>query len=113
MLSYHKVRFDQKEWDNVAPIVPRFLMYLEKYVEGLSEKCSDFDEREHIDHLRVEMLKKMYDTNEKIGENRDSDLIEKAAINDEKIEINKRIKRFKKEFELFKSKASALDQNDC
>ena len=43
----------------------------------------------------------------------DTDLVEKAGINDEKMEINRRIKRFKKEYEEFRSKATALDQSDC
>ena len=59
------------------------------------------------------MTEKIKLTNEQIEENRDTDLVEKAGINDEKMEINRRIKRFKKEYEEFRSKATALDQSDC
>ena len=103
------MRFDKKEWDNVAPIVPRFLMYLEKYIEGLSEKCFEFNEREHVKDLRNDLEERIKETNEQIEENRDTDLIEKAGINDEKMEINRKIKNFKKDYEEFRSKATALD----
>ena len=50
--------------------------------------------------------------NDQIEENRDTDLVEKAGINDEKMEINRRIKIFKKEYEEFRSKATAHNHND-
>ena len=112
-LKYNQVRFDKREWDNVAPIVPRFLMYLEKYIEGLSEKCHEFNEREHVKDLRADMTQRIKEVNEQIEENRDTDLVEKSHINDEKIEINRKIKLFKKDYEEFRSKATALDQSDC
>ena len=87
-------------------------MYLEKYVEGLTEKCFEFNEREHIKDLRADMTSRIKETNEQIEENRDTDLVEKAHINDEKIEINRRIKLFKKDYEEFRSKATALDRSD-
>ena len=112
-MTYHQVRFDKKEWDNVAPVVPRFLIYLEKYVKGLTEKCYEFNERESVMDLRADLTNKLKEVNELIEENRDTDLVEKVGINEEKMEINRRIKNFKKDYEEFRSKATGHDQSDC
>ena len=54
-LQYQKFQYADTEWNNVSDVIPRFLVYMEKYIAGLSEKCNEFNEREHIDLLRSEM----------------------------------------------------------
>ena len=54
-LIYNNFAYGDREWYNVGDVIPRFLIYLEKYVSGLSYKCNEFNEREHIDLLRSEM----------------------------------------------------------
>lgn len=54
-LQYQKFKYADNEWDNVSDVIPRFLVYIEKYLAGISDKCKEFDEREHIDLLRAEM----------------------------------------------------------
>ncbi len=38
-LQYQKFKYESSEWDNVANVVPRYSIYLEKYLEKISEKC--------------------------------------------------------------------------
>ena len=80
-MDYQKFKYDQSEWDNIATVVPRFLIYLEKYVSGISAKCHEFNEREHIDHLREDFQDQVDRTNDDVTRNRDDDLQEKSEIN--------------------------------
>jgi len=33
---YESFKYDNYEWDNIAPVVPRFMIYLEKYMKAIS-----------------------------------------------------------------------------
>ena len=35
-LHYRQVKYHKHEWDNIPPVVPKFIINLSKYVEGLS-----------------------------------------------------------------------------
>ena len=67
-------------------------MYLEQYVEGLTEKCYELCKREHIKDLRADIIKMIKEVIEQVEENRETDLLEKSHINDEKMDINKKMK---------------------
>ena len=54
-LQYQKFKYDSSEWDNVANVVPRYSIYLEKYLEKISEKCQEFNKRETVLHLRGDL----------------------------------------------------------
>jgi len=51
-LNYEKFPYESHEWDNIAPVVPRFFLYLEKYMKSVSGIVNEFNEREHVDELR-------------------------------------------------------------
>jgi hypothetical protein len=35
-MQYNKFAYEKHEWDNIPTIVPRYVIYLAKYVEGMS-----------------------------------------------------------------------------
>ena len=37
VLVYRPVKYGEHDWDNIAPVVTRFIMHLSKYMEGLCE----------------------------------------------------------------------------
>ena len=36
-LVYSKIKYPSHEWDNIPPVIPKFIINLEKYMEGLTE----------------------------------------------------------------------------
>jgi len=34
-LVYKPISWSQKDWDNIAPIVPKFILHLDHYMEGI------------------------------------------------------------------------------
>jgi len=47
-LKYKRVKYSKHEWDNIPPVVPKFIINLSRYVEGLSEVCSAWDKLETV-----------------------------------------------------------------
>lgn len=58
-LNYQKFKYQKQEWDNIPGIVPRYVIYLSKYIEGLSIFCSDLNARETVASLRTDMEGKL------------------------------------------------------
>lgn len=36
VLQYKQIKYHKHEWDNIPPVVPKFIINLSKYVKGLS-----------------------------------------------------------------------------
>ena len=51
-LDYKKFNYESHEWDNVPPVVPRYNVHLEKYINGISDVCNEFNNRENVKDLR-------------------------------------------------------------
>ena len=51
-LHFKKVKYHKHEWDNIPPVIPKFIVNLSKYVEGLSDICSKWHKEETMDQLR-------------------------------------------------------------
>lgn len=43
-MLYKDFQYQRHEWDNIPVIVPRFIIYLSKYVKGISGYCKHLDE---------------------------------------------------------------------
>jgi hypothetical protein len=52
-LNYNKFKYESHEWDNVAPVLARFNIHLEKYLEGIAKECKEISGRENIEELRA------------------------------------------------------------
>ena len=52
-LHYEAFVYEGHEWDNVPGVVPRFFLYLEKYMKSVSSIINEFNERQHVDDLRA------------------------------------------------------------
>lgn len=57
-MVFNTFAYEKHEWDNIPVIVPRYIIYLAKYMAGICEICNDFYSREHIKDLRDDMLNK-------------------------------------------------------
>ena len=51
-LNYRQVKYHKHEWDNIPPVVPKFIINLSKYVEGLSNWANFESKIETVPHLR-------------------------------------------------------------
>ena len=105
-MDYQKFKYEQTEWDNIATVVPRFLIYLEKYMCGISAKCHEFNEREHIDHLREDFQDQVDRTNDDVSRNREDDQQEKSEINLKASILKRNHGNLKADFETFRERAN-------
>lgn len=76
-MSYNKFAYEKHEWDNIPTIVPRYVIYLAKYVEGLSNFCFEVRARESTKELRTHITQQLSKTTDLIKDNRDTDNQEK------------------------------------
>ena len=54
-VSYSAFKYEQHEWDNVPPVIPRFSFHLEGNVRGLSQLCAELAGRETTKDLRGDL----------------------------------------------------------
>lgn len=52
-IRYKQVRYHKHEWDNIPPVVPKFIINLSKYVEGLANRALVQSEEENVAQLRT------------------------------------------------------------
>ena len=55
-LVFKDFTYEKHEWDNIPGIVPRYVIYLAKYMNGLCKISSEFDSRETTFDLRNDMV---------------------------------------------------------
>lgn len=67
-LEYNTFEYEKHEWDNIPGIVPRYIIYLSKYMAGISAVCNEFDKRETTGELRTAMLKQIGVTDSNLSE---------------------------------------------
>jgi hypothetical protein len=79
-LTYNHFAYEKHEWDNIPAIVPRYIIYLAKYMDGICAFCTDVDSREHTRDLRQSIEHRLSLTDEHINKNRSDDLFEKGNI---------------------------------
>ena len=110
-LQYQKFKYSDDEWANVSDVIPRFLVYMEKYMTGISEKCNEFNEREHIDLLRSEMeiTFRLHTKNADIS--RTVDLNEKKVSNRKISNIYSLHDNTKLDFECFRKRAVEFENS--
>lgn len=108
-MQYNKFAYEKHEWDNIPTIVPRYVIYLSKYVEGISQFCLEVRNRETTKDLRDHMTQQLAKTTELIQNNRDHDNQEKEVLNYSIEQIENNAKELKKDYHKFKESATALN----
>lgn len=51
-IRYKRVSYHRHEWDNIPPVVPRFVIHLQRYVEAISALELAESQKETTQHLR-------------------------------------------------------------
>lgn len=51
-LIYDEFLYEKNEWDNIPGIVPKYVIYLSKYIKGLSEFCYTLSQKETVNSIR-------------------------------------------------------------
>ena len=36
-MKYDGIKTDKREWDNIAPVIQKMIIWMEKYIEGYAE----------------------------------------------------------------------------
>ena len=112
-LQYNTFAYEKHEWDNIPGIVPRYIIYLSKYMSGICEVANELYSREHVDSLRTDLEKKVTDTNNTMDNLRKTDLEEKASIRSDMAATDKNLATLKGTYEHFTTEATKLDESAC
>ena len=67
-LVYNRFAYDKHEWDNIPSIVPRYTIYLAKYMSGLCEVANDLYSREHVKDLRADIENQLKAAHDKMDD---------------------------------------------
>ena len=51
-LIYNKIQYPSHEWDNIPPVIPKFIIQLEKYMEGITSMLKTQSELETVAEMR-------------------------------------------------------------
>jgi hypothetical protein len=52
-IRYKQIKYHKHEWDNIPPVVPKFIINLSKYVQGLSNLALKQHQEENVAQLRT------------------------------------------------------------
>lgn len=67
-LNFTKFGFHPKEFDNVAPVIPRWLYNLQNKVHPLAEQVREFQKRQTVESLRGETAQWIADLDQKLSD---------------------------------------------
>ena len=56
VLQFNKFAYEKHEWDNIPAIVPRYVIYIAKYMEGICNITNEFNNRESTMDLRSDLV---------------------------------------------------------
>ena len=112
-LDYKQFKYEKQEWDNIPGIVPRYVIYLAKYVEGLSGYCNEFQNRETVSDLRDDIQNQIDKMTNNFINHCDNDGQQKTKINDTIKDHKNQHDKFKKAYEHFTHEATKLNEGDC
>lgn len=110
VLVYNNFLYEKHEWDNIPGIVPRYIIYLAKYMEGICKVSNEFDARETTLSLRTDMEGQVKATNKAITDNRNVDLQEKGAIKKSVTDLNSKTDKFRTTYDEFTHEATKLSE---
>ena len=112
-LKFKKFTYQKQEWDNIPGIVPRYVIYLSKYIEGLCSFCDDVNSRETVDSLRTDMEGRLLRADQEFGKFKVKDIQDKAAINST-LELHQRVAdEFRSTYNTFTHEATKLAELEC
>lgn len=58
-LKYQKISYGEHDWDNIPPVVPRFIFHLVKYMQGVTAEIDELVHLESVASLRKECEKRL------------------------------------------------------
>lgn len=58
-LTYQEFQYDKTEWDNIPTILPRFILFLSKHLEALTNKCQERFSQISTPDLQQQMTQKI------------------------------------------------------
>ena len=112
-LKYDVFTYEKHEWDNIPAIVPRYIIYLAKYMQGVVGISHDLYNREDVRDLRADLCGQIGASNALINGNRETDLQEKKALRDDLGSTDKTVADFRNTYDSFALEATKLNEAEC
>lgn len=112
-LSYNIFAYEKHEWDNIPSIVPRYMIYLSKYMAGICETCKEVTDRETTWDLRKDMENRDGVVHDLFKSSRNTDLAEKKALTDSVTTLDTKTDGFRSDYDNFAEEATKLDEFTC
>lgn len=66
-LIYREFDYDKSEWDNIPSIIPRFVTFISKHMESLTNKCHERFTQISTQDLQALMERRLSELEAKIG----------------------------------------------
>lgn len=79
-LTYQEFQYDKTEWDNIPTILPRFILFLSKHLEALTNKCQERFSQISTPDLQQQMTQKIETLEAKIKSMEDFSSNEREKI---------------------------------
>jgi hypothetical protein len=109
-LVWEALHYERNEWDNIPGIVPKLVIYVTKYVEGIATFCKKIHDAEQVDQLRGFAEAELKKTNDTIVSNRKKDKKEKEEIKEEMKDHHEETDRFRDIYDMFVHDATHLNE---
>jgi len=113
VLAYNEFVYEKHEWDNIPGIVPRYVIYLSKYMNGICAVCKEFSIRENVKDLRIDFEGRIVNTNQAITDGRNVDIEEKEKIKESIEQLKDYANEFRDEYNDFTKQATKLTEQKC
>lgn len=93
--------------------MPRYIIYLAKYMQGIVDISHDLYNRENIKDLRADVCDQIDKANTLISGNRLADNEEKKSIRDDMESTDKSLNDFRNTYDNFTLEATKLNEAEC
>jgi len=81
-LLYKEFDYDQSEWDNIPTILPRFITFMSKHIEALTEKCNERFTQISTPALQSDFESKLTEISDKLDDSNKSNKEEQQKLSD-------------------------------
>ena len=100
-LNFKKVGYYDRDWDNVPPVLPRYIFHLSKYTESLVDNMRKQTKLETVANLRTDTETKVADFNSSIKREAEISALACSKIQSELTATTEHSNELRKQFEEF------------
>jgi hypothetical protein len=102
-LNYKEFSYKKEEWDNIPIIITKFILFLSRNMEALSQKWKDKFTEETTESLRYDLEGQLNDITDKIEETKELMSTKESEMNRKFKKLSDEVGQFRDKFELYQN----------